>query len=165
MKKHNESDLQIQCVRWFRYQYPEFARLLEHPHNEGNAFTRQQQIIANREGVTKGVADLILHIPAYIYDSPSISHSDCYHSLAIEMKTETGKQGTEQQEWQLLFVAAGGKYEIVRSFDQFQQLVKRWMLNVPIDITEAVKYAHHEIEERAKQEALKRFNEIIHPKK
>lgn len=59
--KHKESDLQIRCVKWFRYQYPEYARLLEHPHNEGNAFNRRQQSIANAEGVTKGVADSLYH--------------------------------------------------------------------------------------------------------
>ena len=84
MKKHKESDLQIRCVKWFRYQYPAYARLLEHPHNEGNGFNRRQQSIANAEGVTKGVADLILHIPAYI-TGPSLRHSDCYHSLALEL--------------------------------------------------------------------------------
>ncbi len=60
---HRESDLQIRCVKWFRITYPAFAFLLEHPHNEGNGFNRIQQAIANAEGVTKGVADLILHIP------------------------------------------------------------------------------------------------------
>ncbi len=48
---HRESDMQIRCVKWFRITYPEFAYLLFHPHNEGNAFNRRQQAIANAEGV------------------------------------------------------------------------------------------------------------------
>lgn len=165
MKKHKESDLQIQCVRWFRYEYPEFARLLEHPHNEGNAFNRRQQAIANAEGVTKGVADMILHVPSYITGEASLRHSDCFHSLAIEMKTQIGRQSPEQREWQLLFEAAGGMYVVVRSFDEFQQIVTKYMLNVPLDVAEAVKEAHKAIEERAKKKALEQFNDIIHPKK
>ena len=163
--KHKESDLQIQCVRWFRLRYPAFARLLEHPHNEGNAFNRQQQSIANAEGVTKGVADLILHVPAYIKGEPSLRHSDCYHSLAIEMKTKTGSQSLSQREWQLFFEAAGNMYVVVRSFEDFMRTVTEYMRNVPLDVAEAVEIAYHDIEERAKQKALQNFNDIIHPKK
>ena len=55
MKKHKESDLQIQCVRWFRYQYQAFARLLEHPKNEGNG-NHSQGAIAKAEYGTARMA-------------------------------------------------------------------------------------------------------------
>lgn len=164
MKKHKESDLQIQCVRWFRYEYPEFARLLEHPKNEGNG-NHSQGAIAKAEGVQAGVADLILHVPSYITGEPSLRHSDSFHSLAIEMKTKTGSQSPEQREWQLLFEAAGGLYVVIRSFEDFQQIVTKYMLNVPMDVYDAVKLAYDAIEERAKKKALEQFNDIIHPKK
>ncbi len=178
--KHKESDLQIRCVNWFRYQYPEFARLMEHPKNEGNG-NRRQGAIAKAEGVTKGVADLILHVPSFDTveaEVPvrhyeiipgtgmcSFHHEDKmrvvgYNSLAIEMKTPTGTQSAEQKEWQRLFEAAGGLYIIVRSYDDFVSDVTKYMLNVPVYIKAKVKEAaetiQHEQDERVKKQ-LKSF--------
>ena len=160
--RYKEQDLQISCVRWFRYQYPAFARLLEHPKNEGTA-DRTRGKIAKAEGVQAGVADLILHVPAYI-SSPSIRHSDCYQSLAIEMKTKRGSQKPEQKEWQRLFEAAGGKYVIVRSFEDFQTVLDAYMSSVPEDVNVAVKDAYAAIENEANKKALQKFKNIIKPR-
>ena len=113
-QRHKESDLQIRCVKWFRITYPAFARLLEHPKNEGDGHSaqdRMRQAISKAEGVQAGVADLILHVPASIHfwrgeiqEEPTL-----YHSLAIEMKTKTGRQSPEQKIFQRYFEAAGGK--------------------------------------------------------
>lgn len=148
---HRESDLQIRCVKWFRITYPAFAFLLEHPHNEGNGFNRMQQVIANAEGVTKGVADLILHIP-----------TQDFFSLAIEMKTDKGKQSKEQKIFQRYFEAAGGKYVIVRSFDDFVDLVTKHMDDVtPItwgDVNAVYKAIDAERQAEAKRELEKLLN-------
>ena len=48
--KHKESKSQIQCVTWFRYEYPELARLLVHPINEGSGHTAKDRI---RQGIHK----------------------------------------------------------------------------------------------------------------
>ena len=156
--KHKESDLQIQCVRWFRYQYPAFARLLEHPHNEGNAFNRRQQAIANAEGVTKGVADLILHVPSHNLDGISV-----FTSLALEMKTKEGRQSDSQKQWQRLFEAAGGCYLIVRSFDDFVNEVTRYMLNVPLSIANEINKVcsdiRNEEDEKGRQQMRKFLNQ------
>ena len=105
--KHRESDLQIRCIKWFRYQYPAYARLLYHPKNEGNG-NRRQGAISKAEGVQPGVADLILHVPALnvpkgfvgaetlvksLFDTTALF----YTSLAVEMKTPTGTQSKEQR--------------------------------------------------------------------
>ena len=158
--KHKESDLQIRCVKWFRYQYPEYARLLEHPHNEGNAFNRRQQSIANAEGVTKGVADLILHVPSYI-TWPSLRHSDSFHSLAIEMKTPKGTQSPEQKTWQRLFEAAGGRYVIIRSYDDFVVEVTRYMLFVPLDIDKRIKQAYADILRKEDEKLKKQMQSFL----
>lgn len=160
MKQHRESDLQIRCLKWFRYQYPAYARLLEHPHNEGNAFNRRQQTIANAEGVTKGVADLILHVPSF-YKIDASSSLVIYHSLAVEMKDANGRQSPDQKIWQRLFEAAGGVYLIVRDYDFFVQEITKWMLNVPMYIDKAVKQAHSDIEAEEHAEAVKQFKQLI----
>ena len=159
--KHKESDLQIRCVKWFRYQYPAYARLLEHPHNEGNGFNRRQQSIANAEGVTKGVADLILHVPSYITGTPSLRHSDSFHSMAIEMKTSTGKQSPEQKTWQRMFEAAGGYYAICRGYDEFVSMVTRYMMNVPADVDFAVKQTYDEIQREENEKLKKQFRSFL----
>jgi len=154
--KHKESDLQIRCVKWFRCQYPAYAKLLEHPHNEGNGFNRQQQSIANKEGVTKGVADLILHVPSFHPKGNNI----ILHSLAIEMKDVNGKQSPEQKTWQRLFEAAGGLYLIIRDYDRFVEEVTRWMLTVPQYIDKAVKAAYAEIMAEEDRKAIEQLKKI-----
>jgi hypothetical protein len=147
---HKESDLQIRCVKWFRVTYPAFAFLLEHPHNEGNAFNRQQQIIANREGVTKGVADLLLHIP-----------TQDYFSLAIEMKTEKGRQSPEQKIFQRYFEAAGGKYVVVRTFEGFCDFVTRYMDDITPVTWGAINAVYKAIDKEQQDEANKQLQKIL----
>ena len=77
--RHKESDLQIKCVRWFRYQYPQYAMLLTHPINEGSGHTakdRLRQGIHKAEGAVAGTADLLFFMPA-IFDDIT------FHGLAI----------------------------------------------------------------------------------
>ena len=147
---HRESDLQIRCVKWFRVNYPEFAPLLEHPHNEGNAFTRHQQVIANAEGVTKGVADLLLHIP-----------SQGFFSLAIEMKTEKGRQSPEQKTWQRYFEAAGGIYLIVRSFDEFVDVVTKYLDDVTPLTWDNIKAVYKTVDAERQAEAKRELEKLL----
>lgn len=160
MMKYKESELQIHCVSWFRCQYPHYARLLEHPKNEGGAISHSQGAIAKAEGVQAGVADLMLHVPAYINDA-SIRHQECYQSLGIELKTKTGSQRPAQRIWQRLFEAAGSKYVIVRTFDDFKNEVTQYMKNVPVDVDTAVREAYEAIELEEKQKAIKQFKKLI----
>ena len=60
-----------------------------------------------RQGVKRGVADVILQIP-----------KKGYASLCLEFKTSTGKQSPDQKEYQRQVEMAGGKYVIVRSVEQ-----------------------------------------------
>ena len=118
MRAHNESNLQKSCVRWFRLQYPKLASLLFAVPNGGarNAITGA---ILKAEGVTKGVADLLLLVPT--------KH---HHALCVEMKTPKGRQSENQKHWQRAVEAQGYYYAIVRSLDEFVELV-RWYLNEP----------------------------------
>lgn len=164
MKKlhHKESDLQIRCVRWFRIQYPAFARLLEHPKNEGNG-DRVQGAIAKAEGVQAGVADLILHVPSVsnFWKGEIQEEPVTYHSLAIEMKTKTGSQSPEQKLFQRYFEAAGGQYVIIRTFENFMAVVNSYMSDVPYAVSEAIKSVHQEIERETTEAARAELQRII----
>ena len=102
-----ESNTQIACVSWFKMQYPRLAPLLFAVPNGGarNAVTGA---ILKREGVTKGVSDLILLVP-----------SSKHHALCIEMKTPRGRQSPSQKAWQKAVTAHGYKYVVCHNFDEF----------------------------------------------
>ena len=59
--KHEESRMQMACVRWFRLQYPQYAKLLFSVPN-GGARTLTEGKILKFEGTVAGVSDLILLI-------------------------------------------------------------------------------------------------------
>ena len=115
--RHNESNIQIACVRWFRMQHPKLARLLFAVPNGGarNAVTGA---ILKAEGVVPGVADLLLLVPRH-----------GYHGLAIEMKTRTGRQSDSQREWQQEVEAQGYRYVVCHSFDDFRNEVEAYIVD------------------------------------
>ena len=113
--RHNESNIQIACVRWFRMQHPKLARLLFAVPNGGarNAVTGA---ILKAEGVVPGVADLLLLVPA----GP-------YHGLCIEMKTKTGMQSDSQTEWMTEGTEQGYAYSVCRSFADFVETINTYL--------------------------------------
>lgn len=114
---HKESHLQQVCVKWFRLQYPTIANLLFAVPN-GGARSRTEAAIMKGEGVTAGVADLLLLIAR-----------GGFGSLAIEMKDDrkSSKQRPSQIQWQQSAERAGNKYEIVRTFEDFQNVVNAYL--------------------------------------
>lgn len=116
--RHLESSLQQTCVRWARYQYPILRTLLFAVPN-GYKTSATQARIAKAEGLVAGVADLILARP---------SDDGQYAVLFIEMKTSKGRQSDYQKAFQSAVEEQGiYKYEVVRSFDEFQRLIFSWM--------------------------------------
>ena len=129
-QRHEESRLQESCVTWFRLQYPKFAPLLFAVPNGGKRTHRT--IVRNgkvytyspeaaqmkKEGVTAGVADLILLKP-----------SRGYASLCIEMKTtdKASRQRESQKEWQKAAEDAGNKYVVCRTLEEFMAVVKDYL--------------------------------------
>lgn len=108
-----ESRIQRVCVEWFRWQYPQLKLLLFAVPNGGGR-SKVEAGILKAEGVTAGVADLLLLYP-----------SKDYHALCIEMKTE--RKGSKQREtqiaWQEKVESVGYKYIVCRSLDEFQQAI------------------------------------------
>lgn len=113
--KHQESKLQINCVRWFRLQYPNLAKLLFSVPNGGHRSATEARIM-QAEGIISGVSDLILLIP-----------NQYYSSLCIEMKFGKGKQTENQIEWQKVAENAGNKYVICNSVDTFIHEIENYM--------------------------------------
>lgn len=110
-----EHRLQVACVRWFRYAYPDFTRLLFAVPNGGqrNAVTA---IRLKAEGVVSGVADLLLLVP----------RKD-KHGLCIEMKTDKGVQSENQKLWQKDIEAQQYEYFVCRSFDEFEKIINNYL--------------------------------------
>jgi hypothetical protein len=111
--RHEESTLQIGCVRWFRYQYPKLT-LFAIP-NGGNRNLVTASIM-KREGVLAGVADLFLAYP-----------SKGFHGLWIEMKTTKGRQSPEQKQFQFLMECNGYEYVVCHSFDEFRSEIEKYI--------------------------------------
>lgn len=113
--RHIESEIQKACVTWFRLQHYSL-RLNLFAVGNGGARSRTEAAIMNGEGVTAGVADLLLLVP-----------NATHHGLAIEMKTAKGRQQPSQKEWQQAAEAQGYRYEVVRSFDEFKNLINEYL--------------------------------------
>lgn len=115
MKPQTESQIQKDCVTWFRARYPSIEGLFFAVPNGGarNAWTGK---VMKDEGVRSGVADLILLVPR-----------NGYAALAIEMKTPTGKQSQSQKEFERLCKKYLTKYAICRSLDEFKSVVVEYL--------------------------------------
>lgn len=109
-RKDDEHELQCACVHWFRMQHPSISTLLFAVPNGGarNMITGAK---LKAEGVTAGVADLILLVPQ---NKP----------IFLELKTKIGRQSDSQKEWQKSVENAGYAYHVIRSVDDFMQVVR-----------------------------------------
>lgn len=120
MTRHLESQLQRQCVAWFRLQYPEIGRLLFAVPN-GGARNRTEAAIMKAEGVTAGVTDLIL-----------LAGRGGYSALCIEMKTteKRSRLTPAQAEWQVLAASNGSCCVTCHTFEEFVEEL-RWYMAQP----------------------------------
>ncbi len=153
--QHKESELQIQCVRWFAYEYPHLRMLLYHPKNEGTANGRVRGAIAKAEGVVAGVADLILQAPS----------TDGFSCLAIEMKAPAGRQSQEQKLFERYITAANGKYVIVRSFDDFKSIVMEYVNSINKEVISSLKHLRIAQSKAENEIARERMRKLINSNK
>ena len=114
---HQESTLQRTCVAWFRAMYPEHKLVLFAVPNGGGR-SRVEAGIMKGEGVTAGVADLIL-----------LEARGGYGSLCIELKTtsKSSRQRESQKKWQEAAEEFGNLYVIVRTLEEFQEEITEYM--------------------------------------
>lgn len=168
MKNNKESRLQQDCVYWFRVEYPHFAMLLTHPINEGSDHTsqdRRRQAIHKAEGTVPGVPDLLLFLPAMYVEkesnSPSTIAGNTYYGLGIEMKTPTGRQSQEQKDFQKMFEAAGYKYIIVRTLDDFKEVINDYIEHACSWIKFNVAEVHRKLVKARNERELAYFKKVI----
>ena len=117
--RQEEHRIQCAIVKWFYYAYPAYRGGCLFAVPNGGHRNIQTARNLKAEGVTSGVSDLLLLVPKREY-----------HGLCIEVKTPVGRQSDNQKNWQRIIEAQGYRYEIVRSLDEFAELV-RWYLNEP----------------------------------
>lgn len=113
-----EHRIQSACVKWFKHQYPELNRILFAVPNGG----KRDRVTGGKlkeEGAVAGTADLIL-----------LKGNRFYGSLCIEMKTPDGEQRPSQKVWQKEAEAAGNKYVICRSLDDFMREVTNYLKDI-----------------------------------
>ena len=99
--RHEEDDLQAGIVRFFAYQYPEYAGLLFAVPNGGQRNAREGARL-KLGGVVSGVSDLILLVPRP-------------HILLLELKVKGGKVSDAQKAW--LAKAAGQGHTTAVAYD------------------------------------------------
>ena len=107
--RHEESNIQIACVRWFRYAYPE-PRYLICTFPNGGSRNIVTASILKAEGSRAGMPDLAI-----------FTANKCFF---VEMKAKAGRQSEHQKEIEKILTAMGYKYYICRSFDEFKQTVE-----------------------------------------
>lgn len=112
---HRESAIQKNCITWFRLQYQHLSQMIFAIPNGGYRNAREAAIM-KAEGVTAGVADVILLVAR-----------GGFHSLCIEFKAGTGKQTSLQKEWQMHAELQGNKYIVCRSFDDFRAQITGYL--------------------------------------
>lgn len=110
---NEESNCQINCVKWFRFVYPSYL-IFAIPN--GGARNKITGAIMKREGVVAGVADLCV-----LYGNGD------HNGLYIEMKTKTGKQQPTQKAFEEHCVKQGYKYVICNSFDSFKETIEDYI--------------------------------------
>lgn len=116
-----QEEHRIQCAifKWFYYAYPQYRGGLFFAIPNGGHRNIQTAARLKAEGVTAGVSDLMLLISRH-----------GYHALCVEVKTMVGRQSENQRSWQAKVESQGFKYAIVRSLDDFADLML-WYLNEP----------------------------------
>lgn len=121
--KQSEHQLQVSCVKWFRYAYPKLSMLLfAVPNGAMLNGTKLQRIKQwnklKAEGATKGVSDLILLVG-----------SGDFHGLCIEMKTTANhsKQSKEQKLFEKAVISQGFGYVVPRTFTEFKEVVTNYL--------------------------------------
>lgn len=116
MRNKEEEKLQIACIKWFDYQYPEYSKLLFAVPNGGS---RNKIEAANlkKQGVRAGVSDIVF-----------LKENNKYDFLCIEFKTEKGKQTDNQIIFQEdIKKHTSGYYIIIRSFEQFKKSIEQYL--------------------------------------
>lgn len=115
---NDEHKIQCACVKWFRLEYPKLKDMLFAIPNAARRSARNGAYMKD-EGMLPGVADLIL-----------LKSNRFYGALCVEMKKPGEYQRPVQREWQKECEANGNKYVVVRSLDEFIDVVDNYLKDI-----------------------------------
>jgi len=110
-----EATLQSSCFKYFRYKYHSLQMLYFAVPNGGFRNKIEARNL-KLQGVVSGVADTFL----------SVARGN-FHGLYIEFKSGKNSLTTNQIQFQNTVTAAGYRFEVVRSFDEFKQLIAEYL--------------------------------------
>lgn len=114
--KHNEYNLQCNCVAWFRLQYPN-SIIFHIPNGERRDAVTGARL--KRAGVVAGIPDLCIPI-----------NNGKYGALYIELKDGTSGKVSPRQKEVIDALRNGGQcVSVVRSFDEFIGVVRAYFGN------------------------------------
>jgi hypothetical protein len=104
----------MKAWQWVREAYPHLL-IFHVPSGEHRNVVTAVKL--KRMGVVPGVADFLMFIPFRT-------------AIAIEMKDHGGQQSEAQKKFQKQWETCGFEYELVRTLEEFQQVVQgccRWL--------------------------------------
>lgn len=113
--RHLEDDLQETIVRWFDIAYPSLKKCLVCVPNGGKRNAIEAARL-KRMGVRAGFPDLIF-----------IKPNKTYPYMGIELKTPKGRQSDFQKQYETYFSQLGAKYVVVRSVDEFIEVIQEYL--------------------------------------
>lgn len=117
---YEEDKLQISCRVWFDMQHRGYSLLLHHSPNEGLLVKRAS------DGAKRKAMGVRAGFPDFIF----LKSNRFYPYLAIELKTQKGKQSEHQIAYQKAIEANGGKYVVIRSLEEFMSEINEYLNNI-----------------------------------
>ena len=105
----SEARIQQEIVMFFNNEYPELRGCL--CYNNNNSVGGLRGKLNKFLGVVKGRSDMVLYYKGF--------------SVMIELKTEKGRQSDSQSAWQYLMINQGFRYYIIRSLEEFKELITK----------------------------------------
>ncbi len=114
--KHEEADIQTEFFDKVFKVFPTLPRKLVFAVPNGGSRNKIEAVNMKKQGVTSGVADVILLIP-----------KKGYASLCLEFKTAIGRQSDEQKEFQKQAELCRSKYVIVRSAMEAIKVIREYL--------------------------------------
>lgn len=116
--RHLEEQIQKACIKWFDLKYSKY-KLLMHSSPNGGKRNAIEAAKFKQMGTRAGFPDLIF-----------LKSNNKFNFLAIELKTKTGRQSENQKAYQKEFESIGAKYVVVRSLDEFIEVVTDYLKDV-----------------------------------
>lgn len=113
---NEEAQMQVEFFNKVPFFFPWLPDKLLFAVPNGGSRNKIEAANMKRQGVKRGIADVILQVP-----------KKGFASLCLEFKTLTGKQSGDQREYQRQVEMAGSKYVVVRSVEQALRVMQEYL--------------------------------------